>query len=78
MSQDNTRSESEFDKFYQAGEYDKWIPNDPQVVSRKTMLWWAWTASWDIAYREGREELAAAMCKDLHKNMGKKKIIVVD
>ena len=72
------RSNREFDKFYRNGEYSKWNPDDQTIVSRKTMLWWAWNAGWVAAYKEGREELAASLCRELHKNMGKKKIIVMD
>lgn len=68
--------EDEFDKFYKDGEYASWDPNSG--VSRKTVLWIIWNAAWSAGYKDGREELAANLCRDLHTHMGKKTVFVLE
>lgn len=66
-----------FDKFYKAGEYARWDP-DSGVTSKRTILWTIWNAAWSNGYKEGREELAAKLCRDLHQHMGKKTVVIMD
>jgi len=69
--------DDQFEKFYRDGEYAKWDP-DSSFVSRKTVLRAIWEGGWSIGYKEGREELAAKLCRDLHQHMGKKTVLIMD
>ena len=66
-----------FDKFYKEGEYDKWDP-DSKYMSRKTVLRALWGKAWVEGYKEGKGELAAKLCRDLHLHMGNKVVTILE
>ena len=66
-----------FDKFYKSGDLCKWDPNGG-VLSKKAVLRAVWDGAWAAAWEAGREDLAARMCRDLHKNMGKKQVVIME